>query len=272
MMEQTNLKRFFLKFPLILGPVFAFHVLILLITWNSVFNSAHQLIPKKTNPLKILTLGQKKAKTNNSVFVEPQNSVFQAPKKLNLSDLSASGLSKMAQATEKSFRPGTRPVQETALNGLRYGSEDFKKMARESSSSATQNLLNSKKMALNFELPEGKKLDELNESELKLYGFLRRGAMKYVASLSSELKEFELQNPHLHFPLTESKQILTGRLVYDGQGNLKQIKMVRWTNIDKLQSFFENVLKRMDTLQNPPKELWVENGEFTVFITLQLNG
>ena len=96
--------------------------------------------------------------------------------------------------------------------------------------------------------------------------------MKYVASLSSELKEFELKNPHLNFPLTESKQILTGRLVYDGQGNLKQIKMVRWTNIDKLQSFFENVLKRMDTLQNPPKELWVENGEFTVFISLQLNG
>ncbi len=272
MSDQAILNRVLSKFPYILGPVILIHLFVLFFTWAPLSQKKNSVAELRKNPLKILTLGKKSAKSNNSVFIEPQKAPPKTSKTLNLSDLAAISPSKISRPPEKSMRPGSRPVHTTALNGLRYDSEDFKKMARDSSSSTTQNLLNSKKMALNFELPEGKKLDELNESELKLYGFLRRGAMKYVASLSSELKEFELKNPHLHFPLTESKQILTGRLVYDGQGNLKQIKMVRWTNIDKLQSFFENVLKRMDTLQNPPKELWLENGEFTVFISLQLNG
>jgi hypothetical protein len=72
--------------------------------------------------------------------------------------------------------------------------------------------------------------------------------------------------------LTDDKQVLTGRLVFDQQGNLKQIKMVRWTNIDKLQTFFESVLKKLDSLQNPPKELWLKDGEFAIFVTLQVNG
>ncbi len=272
MSDQAANRHFSIKFPFILGPVVALHLALLFFSWNSLSQLKNELAAKKTNPLKILTLGQKNKKSNNSVYIQPEKASVKTPKTLNLSDLSVPQSGKITKPSEKMLRPGARPIHETALNGLKYNSDDFKKMAKESSSSTTQNLLNSKKMALNFELPEGKKLDELNESELKLYGFLRRGAMKYVASLSSELKEFELKNPHLNFPLTESKQVLTGRLVYDGQGNLKQIKMVRWTNIDKLQSFFESVLKRMDTLQNPPKELWVENGEFTVFITLQLNG
>jgi hypothetical protein len=159
-----------------------------------------------------------------------------------------------------------------ALSGLRYDASEFKKMIRDPLFQGSSKLINSEKIALNFEVPEGKKADELNESQLKLYGFLRRGAMKYVNSLSLELKEFELKNPHLQFPMTDNKQIMTGRLVYDSEGNLKQIKMVRWTNIDRLQGFFENVVKRLEQLQNPPKELWAENGEFTIYVTLQING
>jgi hypothetical protein len=41
--------------------------------------------------------------------------------------------------------------------------------------------------------------------------------------------------------------------------------MVKWTQADKLQNMFEDILKSMHTLPNPPKMLRNSNGEFVVF-------
>lgn len=270
-----------INYPIFFGLTLFAHFL-LFVLLNAPTSSTDQAQPRVTRtPLKIQSLGEKDSKIHDSVFIKrekpaaPSMARKAGPKHLNLSDLMASPTptkTTAKTAAPTSLRPGQLPKQTTALSGLKYGSDDFKKMASDPMLQGGADILTSQRVALNFEVPKGKNLDELNESELKLYGFLRRGAMKYVASLSSEIKEFEMKNPHLHFPLTDTKQVLTGRLVYDGHGNLKQIKMVRWTNIDKLQTFFERVLGRLDTLQNPPKELWSENGEFTVFVTLQING
>lgn len=266
-----------LNFPVFLGVSFLFHFLLALLFNNPAFQStAQKTAPRpKKEPL-IVTIGEENRKSLNTVFVEPQLPSSPSQKKnLNLSDLTVpNSLPQLKKTNPVSTRPGSLPQKPQAMAGLRYGADDFKKLANDPSLQGGADLLGSQKVALNFEVPEGKKVDELNESQLKLYGFLRRGAMKYVASLSAEIEAFELKNPHLKTPFTlsDSKQVLTGRLVYDNQGNIKQIKMVRWSNNDKLQGFFEDVLKRLDTLQNPPKELWVENGEFTVFVTLQING
>lgn len=267
------------NYPLFLGLVLLAHLLMMTLAGTPFTNLKQEVTRVTRSPLKILTIGEDNAKSHNSVFLEPTKAAAPtlakkaAPKNLSLRDLMAAPASaKAASAQAPSARPGTLPKRTTALSGLRYGADDFKKMAQDPMLQGGAEILNSQRMALNFEVPEGKKADELNESQLKLYGFLRRGAMKYVSSLASELKEFELKNPHMHFPMTDTKQVMTGRLIFDSQGNLKQIKMVRWTNVDKLQGFFENVLKRLDNLQNPPKELWAEEGEFTIYVTLQVNG
>ena len=114
--------------------------------------------------------------------------------------------------------------------------------------------------------------DELNEYELMFYGFQRRTAIGYVNSFYKKLDKFQRENPHIQFPMTDTKQVMTGRLTYDEKGNIKQIKMIRWTNVDRLQGFFEEVLKDMDTLHNPPKPLWSKTGEFSIFFSLVING
>jgi hypothetical protein len=281
MTEQALKFEIKINFPIFFGLTFLAHLLLFAFFRGPAPTEISDHPTKSTrSPIKILSLGEKNSKSQNSVYIKPQITPSpqvakkEEPKKLNLSDLMVApqGIKSPSKTAQTPLRPGLLPRPTTALSGLRYGADEFKKMAKDPMLQGGADILSSQKVALNFEVPQGKKLDELNETELKLYGFLRRGAMKYVASLSAEIKEFEMQNPHLQFPLTDTKQVLTGRLIYDGQGNLKQIKMVRWTNIDKLQNFFESVLKRLDTLQNPPKELWIENGEFTVFVTLQLNG
>ena len=280
MTGQTLKLEIKINYPIFLGITCFAHIL-LFILLQSPSSSQEKLVSQvKRNPIKIHSLGEKNANRNSSVYLKPEKPSLAheankpAPKKLNLSDLMASPVPTKASAktVQTTQRPGQLPKSSPALSGIKYGVDEFKKMANDPMLQGAANLLNSRRVALNFELPEGKKLSELNESELKLYSFLRRGAIKYVASLSAEIQEFEMKNPHLHFPLTDAKQIMTGRLVFDSQGNLKQIKMVRWTNVDKLQTFFESVLKRLDTLQNPPKELWAQDGEFAVFVTLQING
>lgn len=279
-MADTRLKiEIKINYPVFFGIAFAIHLFLLFFQYPT---ADHIKLESKTrrSPLKIHTLGTKESKSANSVFLKPDAPSLPSPQKtktgpkhLDLSDLSFATPPKKPALVANPDRPGQMPKQTPALKGLRYGQEDFKKMATEDTiGRGGADILNSRQVALNFEIPEGKKTDELNESELRLYGFMRRGALKYMASISSEIKEFEMKNPHLHFPLTDTKQIMTGRLTYDGQGNIKQIKMVRWTNVEKLQGFFENVVKRLDTLQNPPKELWIEDGEFTIFVTLQING
>lgn len=260
-----------------LGFSLLVHFLVIFFYHNNIFKLA-QHSPSKKSPL-IVTIGEKNTKNKRKSFFEPQKTppaIKPAPlaKSLSLSDLAEPSQASSSNPAQNPSRPGRIAPRAKALSRLRYGADDFKKLAKDSMLQGGADILTSQKFALNFEIPEGKKEDELNESQLKLYSFFRRGAMKYVASISSEIKEFELKNPHLQTPLAlvDTKQVLTGRLVYDNLGNLKQIKMVRWSNNDKLQGFFENVLKRLDTLQNPPKELWAETGEFTIFVTLQING
>jgi hypothetical protein len=132
--------------------------------------------------------------------------------------------------------------------------------------------LSNSDVLVNLEVPEGVNLDELNEKELKFYGFQRRMANNYVNSFYTKLSDFTRKNPHLNFPMTNEKQVLTGRVTFDSAGNIMQIKMIRWTNIETLQNFFVEVLEEIRSLPNPPEILWSKTGEFNVFYSLVING
>jgi hypothetical protein len=222
-------------------------------------------------------------------------------KSLSLSDL-AMGTKQQLQPpkqasaptppVQKPIRPGSRPEvlpeKTKAISAINLRGEEIKQFMRDTNSSGGPTLaggdaatlsgdpraqsLNNSDVMVNLEVPEGVDPDELNKYELMFYGFQRRTAMGYVNSFYKHLDKFMAENPHMQFPMTDTKQVMTGRLTYDRDGNIKQIKMVRWSNIDKLQGFFENVLKDMDTLHNPPQALWDKTGDFSIFFSLVING
>lgn len=217
-----------------------------------------------------------------------------APKpSLSLSNLGA-GKTAPAQAAQMAkpqgpmARPGTRPgvmpERPKAINAISLKGGQIQEFARSQGANSvassaselsgdprTRSLSNSD-ILVNLEVPEGVNPDELNEYEMMFYGFQRRTAIGYVNSFYKHLDKFQRENPHMQFPMTDTKQVMTGRLTYDEKGNIKQIKMIRWTNVDRLQGFFEEVLKDMDTLHNPPKPLWSKSGEFSIFFSLVING
>ena len=214
---------------------------------------------------------------------------------MNKQDAKVAEAQKQASAA-KPTRPGTRPeiaansTRPNALQAIAMNGAEMKEFMRTGQTRATgasvgagmdaasvsgdpraASLSNSDVM-VNLEVPEGVDPDELNKYELMFYGFQRRTAMNYVNSFYKRLDKFQAENPHIQFPMTETKQTMTGRLTYDREGNIKQIKMVRWSNVERLQDFFEQVLKDMDTLHNPPQALWDKTGEFSIFFSLVING
>jgi len=250
-----------------------------------------ELETKKKNPLiikNIKTAGSKNSKSHNSVYFaesknKPQNILNQVQKtkstplkNLSFKDLNA--LSKFSQNKSPSLRPGSIPLNKPkAISGIGLKGNQMRQFVEGSrggapaQDSASQGLANSN-VAVNLEVPEGVSVNELNKFELMFYGFQRRTAINYINSFYKNLDKFHRSNPHLSFPMTESKQVMTGRLTYDEKGNIKQIKMIRWSNVDRLQDFFLEVLKDMDTLHNPPQALWKSTGEFSIYFSLIVNG
>lgn len=290
-----------INFPVILFTVMAIHALLFgfknLDRLTATKKPQERENDRNRNPLRIRdirTIGSRESKRQDSVYVAK---TLSETKKINhemfrqmpssapsQKSLSFKDLQETRQTeVKKTVRPGTRPevtkASETTktLSAISLKGEQIQKFAQAESAATLSGdpraaTLSNSDILVNLEVPEGVNPDELNKYELMFYGFQRRTAIGYINSFYKHLDKFQRENPHKTFPLTESKQVMTGRLTYDTKGNITQIKMVRWSNVDQLQDFFVDVLKDMDTLHNPPQALWEKNGEFSIFFSLVVNG
>lgn len=279
-----------INFPVVFFTVLAVHALFFGAKNFEQYSSTAR--DKKNNPIRIKdirTVGKRDGKSHNLADLLqmrkgaplPPSMKPASPKKtLALSDLQEN----RPVMAKKQVRPGTRPeiaktgIEKTkTLSALSLKGNQIHKFAQAENAAALSGdpraaaLMNTD-VLVNLEVPEGVNPDELNKYELMFYSFQKRTATGYINSFYKHLDKFQRENPHLHFPMTETKQTMTGRLTYDGKGNITQIKMIRWSNEDRLQDFFVEVLKDMDTLHNPPQALWEKNGEFSIFFSLVLNG
>lgn len=283
-----------INFPVIFFTVLAIHALFFgMKNFERTSASARsQTRDKNRNAIKIKdirTVGKRDGKSHNMADLfqmrrglpVPQSLKRPAPPKtLALADLQEN----RPVMAKKLVRPGTRPetsrtaIEKTkTLTALSLKGNQIQKFAQGENAAALSGdpraaALNNTDVLVNLEVPEGVDQDELNKYELMFYSFQKRTATGYINNFYKHLDKFQRENPHMTFPMTESKQTMTGRVTYDNKGNITQIKMIRWSNEARLQDFFENVLKDMDTLHNPPQALWEKNGEFSIFFSLVLNG
>lgn len=175
-------------------------------------------------------------------------------------------------AQKNPYRPDIRPK---ALDQLMARQEPVQQVAARTSSGGAAALagsptLTKSLMNMQVEVPEGVKMDELNDFELQFYSFQQRMMEKYVNAITLNVRDYE-RRFSMPVLIPEGRHIMTGRVTFDSDGNIKQIKMIRWSQAEKLQSMFEEILKSMVTLPNPPKVLRNKEGEFVVFYTFTVN-
>lgn len=282
---QIKLK---INFPVILFTVVLFHALMMLSNGLPVFTLA-DFLPQKNEPVTLKIRRVKTAKVEHS-HLKPMDSVLssgavkagtisgtKAP--VSLKDLS---LDRPVVEAPKMQRPGTRPAvmpsATKSIKAISLKSKEFKESSQgiPSGGLAISDMMRGTQKisdaVVSIEVPDGIEPDELNKYELMFYGFQKRTAMNYINSILSNLNKFQKSHPNYQLPST-SRILMTARVTYDPEGNVMQIKMVRWTHVNEIQNLFENVVKEIDQLHNPPKQLWEKQGQFSMFYTLEiLNG
>jgi hypothetical protein len=233
------------------------------------------------NIREIRTVGEKNSKLKDRVLVtkdaakKPLQDPFAAAAKMNqpVKPQQKSEPKKLAQETiqKNPYRP---QAPATALEKLMTKVEPVTQIASRTQGGGAQlggsPTLTKSLMNMQVETPEGVSMDELNKFELMFYGFQKRMMEKYFSSIVLNVRNYE-KRYSLQTLIPEGQHTMTGRVTFDSEGNIKQIQMVRWTQADKLQAMFEDILKSMQTLPNPPKMLRNKDGEFVVFYTFLID-
>jgi hypothetical protein len=273
-----------INYPVILIAVLLAHAFA--ITLES-FPEIHKAALKAERSPLVLNIRKVKTVAVTHPKLRPVESVFDAagPKPkgpVSLKDLSVAKTSEVIATHPKITRPGSRPeiisALPKAMNTISLKSNELKNYSRSFPSGGlaiSDMMTGAQKVSdavVSIEVPEGIHPDELNEYELKFYGFQKRTAINYINSILKNLDKFQRTHPHYRLPST-GRITMTARVSYDQEGNVKQIKMVRWTHVNEMQNLFEDIVKSIDQLHNPPKALWERDGEFAMFYTLEiLNG
>jgi hypothetical protein len=259
---------------------FSFHALFLASSFFSNWPTANK-INNEVSILKIRSIrqvGEDKGIKSNSVYIPREAPIKKVIKKSRLKKNKIN-----AQNLAADFNPFMKPdvnlkdktlAPTQAIKSLSLNNNSIKTFLK-----GTPNFKSAKQYLKSFEdtdsvvkleVPKGIKESELNKHELVFYSFQKRTAQVYINSFYKKLNEFKVRNPHLHFPISTKKEKMTGRVIYDKEGNIVKINMIKWTKTKKLQDFFMDVLQEMTALPNPPKAV-LKDGEFTVFFSLIVN-
>lgn len=208
--------------------------------------------------------------TTNNLPVRNLKSTASAP---NKSNMGLKDLAVLKGMPDKIARPGFRPeaTAQKAISQISMQDRSFKDFAR-SYPGGIADLKEFKTgafkvsdAAIGIENQDGIEPDELNKNELVYYGFQKRMLVGYINTIVKEIEKFGIKHRRTFQLDPNTKLLMTARLTYDSEGNVKQIKMIRWTHVDEIQNLFETSMKNLNRLNNPPKMLWDKKGEFNVF-------
>ena len=133
-----------------------------------------------------------------------------------------------------------------------------------------QRFLKSTGFNIDFTPPEGVSEDELNTMEKIYYSFQKRTFYTYVNSFVKSYNAIELKRPQVKNVLRSESHKLTGRITFDQEGNIVAIKILQSSPNDDIHQLFEETLKGIQRLPNPPKTL-IKDGQLTIYYQLKIN-
>lgn len=137
--------------------------------------------------------------------------------------------------------------------------------------STNAQIANKSDIQVHFEPPEGVSQDELNSVEKMFYSFQKRTFEGYFNSFITTYNRVIQLRPQLRRTLNSEVHHLTGRVTFDRSGNIVAIKILRWSQDDNLQKLFEETLKEIKSLPNPPNAIIGKDEQFNIYYQLKIN-
>lgn len=124
---------------------------------------------------------------------------------------------------------------------------------------------------MQLEPPEGVSQDELNSMEKIFYSFQKRTFQSYVGSFLKTYRQALINRPSVKGTIENDLHRLTARVIFDSEGNIVSIKILRSSQSDDIHKLFEETLTDIRKLPNPPKDLLSKKGQFTIYYQLNIN-
>lgn len=132
-------------------------------------------------------------------------------------------------------------------------------------------VLNNSDFALNPEIPEGVDVNELNSAEKIFYSFKKRTMEQYLSSFVDQYQTTKKIKPQITKKLIDGRHALSGRITFDKDGNIVTIKIIKSSQDDDIHNLFEETLKGINKVPNPPKDLLSKNEQFSIYYILKIN-
>ncbi len=279
-MRQNPSKFFDFTFLVMLVLIGFLHLLTLYFSWKHAEPVQNARVLKVRS---LKTLGLKESKTRNSVHLSKSESpqakkitkkTYQ--KKTSQKENSIATGKKSQNYQSEDFNLQQQGLKKTpTLQSNQYAGSELLKyfQSQYSSDLLSQDMvksLSTSDFSVHAEVPEGVELDELNNFEFVFYSFQKRLAMQYFNSFFSQLREFELRNPHRRFPMTREAQQLTARITFGRDGTLEEIEVINASNVHELQDFFIEVMDKIKAISNPPEALLGPDQKLRVYYGLKI--
>jgi multidrug efflux pump subunit AcrB len=159
--------------------------------------------------------------------------------------------------------------KETSRQNRRELQTDVLKQLANSPDNAT--ILRKTGFNMQLEPPEGVSQDELNSMEKIFYSFQKRTFQNYVGSFLKTYRQLLINRPSVKPTIENDLHRLTARVIFDKEGHIVSIKILRSSHSDDIHNLFEKTLKDIRKLPNPPKDLLSKKGQFTIYYQLNIN-
>lgn len=162
-------------------------------------------------------------------------------------------------------------TKETVQNYLQQNSLRHEKIAEYSSHARENELLKSTRLNFHFSTPKQSDRGDFNEIDKVLYSFKKRMYISYINSLIKSYEQILLEKPLIKKAIREEKHILTGKILFDREGNIVKINILKSSLSDEVHALFESTLTGIHSLPNPPKMIIEDRENFTVYYQLSIN-
>ena len=126
-------------------------------------------------------------------------------------------------------------------------------------------------LSIRFDPPEGVGEDELNDAEKTFWSFRKRVYETFASSVLSTYNRMLIRRPQIKGALKNvENHVMAGKMVFDEKGNILRIKIIRPSDQDDLQALFEQSLRNINKIPNPPKNL-LSDKELSLYYQLIIN-
>ena len=216
---------------------------------------------KTLPPLEVETISPEKLQQYRSVGIKNGSRHFSVPipKPSPTSPLSLQSLRQPTPAPLVATRGSAQPFfNPSSPGGLSHPSDT--------------SILQRSDLDIQFDPPEGVSEDELNDAEKTFWSFRKRVYQTFASSVLSTYRRLLLKRPQLQKTIKKvENQHMAGKMVFDENGDILRIKMIRLSESDDLQLLFENSLRNIHKIPNPPQGLLSRDRELTLYYQLIIN-